>query len=97
MAWKPLNEVYFVRPEEIKVSPLILDQFKTDHVELRDGIVTHVGTGTLIDDGTRVPLQAKVGDRVKFGAKVGREIIIDGEKLILLAEANVLAVENLNE
>ena len=43
--WKPLNETYFVRPEEIKVSPLVLEQYKKDHVELMTGVVTHVGTG----------------------------------------------------
>ena len=94
MAWKPLNETYFVRAEEIKgISDLVPEAFRKNMVELRTGIVTHVGTGTLMDTGTRVALQAKVGDRVLIGAKVGHEIEVDGEKLLLIAEANVLAVE----
>lgn len=92
--WTPLNEVYFVRPEEIKVSHLILEDYKAEHVELREGIVTHVGTGTLLESGVRAPLQAVVGDRVMFGSKVGSKVKIDGEDLILLAEANVLAVNH---
>lgn len=56
----------------------------------------NVGTGTLLDSGTRAPLQANAGDRVLFGSKVGEEIEVGGEKLLLLAEANVLAVERVN-
>jgi co-chaperonin GroES (HSP10) len=91
--WVPLNETYFVRPEPLEVSNLVLEQYQKDHVELMNGVVTHVGTGTLLNSGFRVPLQAKVGDRVKFGSKVGHKVTIDGEELLLLAEANVLAVE----
>lgn len=92
MGWKPLNEVYYVKPDEIKVSPLILDQYKADHAELVTGIITHVGTGTLLENGSRAPLQASVGDKVLFGSKVGSKVNVDGEKLLLLAEANVLAM-----
>lgn len=92
MGWKPLNEVYFVRPDEIKVSPLVLEQYKADHAELRTGIITHVGTGTLMDSGHRSPLQASLGDKILFGSKVGSKVDVEGEKLLLLAEANVLAV-----
>ena len=92
MAWKPLNETYFVRPEEIKVSPLILEEYKKDHVELMTGIVTHVGTGVFLESGGRAPLQAHVGDRVMFGTKVGHKVNVDGEQLLLIAEPNILAV-----
>lgn len=93
--WKPLNETYFVRPEEIKVSSLILDEYRKDHVELITAIVTHVGTGTLLESGVRSPLQAGKGDRIMFGSKVGHKVKVDGEDLLLIAEANVLAVEEL--
>lgn len=93
MSWKPLNEVYFVRAEEIKASSLVPEHLRASLQSTRTGIVVHVGTGTLIESGDRVPLQAKAGDRVLFGSKIGEEIKIDGEKLLILAEANVLAVE----
>lgn len=93
MSWVPLNEVYFVRPEEVTVSPLILEQYKNDHVELRTGIVTHVGTGQLLESGNRADMQATVGNRVLFGTKVGHKVKVDGEELLLIAEANILAVE----
>lgn len=97
MSWKPLNETYFVRPEEIKVSPLILEEYKKNHIELMTGIVVAVGTGTLLESGVRSPLQAKKGDRVLFGAKAGADVTVTGEKLLLLAEANVLAVESTSD
>ena len=97
MAWKPLNETYFVRPEAIEVSHLIPEQFKKNYVEIMTGTVTHVGTGTLLESGFRCPLQANVGDRVMFGAKVGHTVKVDGEELLLIAEPNVLAVWNENK
>lgn len=92
--WKPLNETYFVKPEEIKgISPLIPEHLRESMVELRTGIVVAAGTGALLESGDRADMQANEGDRVLFGAKVGHEIEVDGEKLLLIAEANVLAVE----
>lgn len=93
-SWKPLNETYFVRPEEVKVSSLILDEYKKNHIELMTGIVVAAGTGTLLESGVRSPLQANEGDRILFGAKAGAEVKVGGEKLLLLAEANVLAVQD---
>jgi co-chaperonin GroES (HSP10) len=94
MSWKPLNETYFVRIEEVKgISHLIPEHLKSSMVELRTGIVVAAGTGTLLESGIRVGLQANVDDRILFGGKVGHEIEVDGEKLLLIAEANVLAVE----
>lgn len=97
MGWKPLNEVYFVRPEEIKTSRLVPEHLKENMTELRTGIVTHVGTGTLLENGSRAQLQATTGDRVIYGIKAGQKIDVEGEKLTLLAEANILAVWKEND
>ncbi len=94
MSWKPLNETYFVKPEEVVVSHLVPEHLKKNMIELLTGIVIAVGTGTLLESGVRSPLQAKVGDRILFGAKAGADVTVDGQKLLLLAEANVLAVED---
>lgn len=92
MSWQPLNETYFVIPDEIKVSSLIPDHLKEKFIELRTGIVIKVGTGTLLESGIRMPLQAHEGDQVLFGAKAGAEVEVDGTKYLLLAEPNILAV-----
>lgn len=98
--WQPLNETYFVKMEEITgISSLVPEQFRKNITEFRTGIVVAVGTGTLLESGQRAPLQAVVGDRVLFGSKVGHEMEISispentKEKVLLLAEANILAVE----
>lgn len=94
MNWKPLNETYFVRPDPIEMSYLIPDHLKKSMVELMTGVIIAVGTGTLLESGVRSPLQANVGDRVLFGSQVGHKIKVDKEDLLLLAEANILAIED---
>jgi len=91
--WTPLGETYLVRPDEVKVSHLIPEHLKMNMVDTRTGIVVTAGT-TLLENGTRIPLQAQPGDRIKFGAKVGHELEIGGEKLLLIADANALAIES---
>ena len=44
------------------------------------------------DDGKRVPLDLKAGDRILFGKYAGQEITLDGEKYFIMKEDEVLAV-----
>lgn len=92
MSWMPLNEVYLVKPDKVEGSHLIPEHLLDSMTDFKTGTVTHVGTGTLLESNIRAPLQAKVGDKVMFGAKVGSRIKVDGQDLLLLAEANVLMV-----
>ena len=50
-----------------------------------------VGPGKLNDDGKRVPLDLKVGDRVIYAKYGGTEIKVDDEELIILRESDILA------
>ena len=54
--------------------------------------VVAVGTGKLLDNGERYPMQVKVGDRVLFGKYSGTEVKINGEEHLILKEDDVLAV-----
>jgi chaperonin GroES len=56
------------------------------------GTVVAVGTGTVTDDGTRVPLDVKPGDLILFGKYASQEITLDGEALLIMRENEVLAV-----
>lgn len=56
------------------------------------GTVVAVGTGTVRDDGTRVPLDVKPGDLILFGKYASQEITLDGEALLIMRENEVLAV-----
>jgi chaperonin GroES len=56
------------------------------------GEVLAAGSGKILDNGTKLPLDVKVGDKVLFGKYSGNEIEIDGEKVLILREEEVLAV-----
>ena len=57
----------------------------------QQGEILAVGPGRF-DDGKRVPMEVKVGDKVLFGRYSGTEVTIDGEALLILRESDVLAV-----
>ncbi len=56
------------------------------------GRVVAIGSGRLLDDGTRSPLEVREGDCVVFDSYAGSEIEHDGEKFVILSEHQVLAV-----
>ena len=56
------------------------------------GEVVAVGDGTLLDSGERRPLDLRVGDRVLFGKYAGTEVKLDGEELLVMREADIMAV-----
>ena len=57
----------------------------------QQGEILAVGPGRF-DDGKRVPMDVKVGDRVLYGKYSGTEVMIDGEPLLILRESDVFAV-----
>jgi len=56
------------------------------------GEVVAVGPGKLSDEGTRVPLDVKVGDKVLYGKYSGTDVTLDGEEILILRESDVLAI-----
>ena len=56
------------------------------------GTVVAVGSGTVKDDGTRVPLDVTPGDLILFGKYTSPEVRLDGEELLIMRESDVLAV-----
>ena len=57
----------------------------------QEGEILAVGPGRF-EDGNRVPMDVKVGDKVLYGKYSGTEVVIDGESLLILRESDVLAV-----
>ena len=57
----------------------------------QQGEVVAVGPGRF-DEGKRVPMDVKVGDKVLYGKYSGTEVTIDNEQLLILRESDVLAV-----
>ena len=60
----------------------------------KEGVVMALGTGKLLDSGTRAEFQVKEKDRVLFSSYAGTEIKIDGEEYLIMNEDDVLAVVN---
>ena len=56
------------------------------------GTVIVAGSGKTTDDGKRVPLDVKAGDRILFGKYAGQEITLDGEEYLIMKEDDVLAI-----
>lgn len=58
----------------------------------QEGEVVAVGTGKVTEDGKKLPLAVKEGDRVLFGKYSGTEIKIEGEELLIMREEEVLGI-----
>ena len=56
------------------------------------GEIVAVGDGAVLEDGSRRPLDLKVGERVLFGKYSGTEIKLDGEELLVMRESDIMAV-----
>jgi chaperonin GroES len=56
------------------------------------GEVIAAGNGKVRDDGKRVPLDVKAGDRILFGKYTSQEIKLDGEEYLIMREDEVLAI-----
>ncbi len=59
----------------------------------QQGQVMAIGPGRF-EDGKRIPLDCKVGDKVLYGKYSGTEVAVDGEQYLILRESDVLAVIN---
>lgn len=58
----------------------------------QQGEVIAIGDGRILENGQRVPLNVKVGDRVLFGKYAGTEVKIDDEEFLIMREDDVLGV-----
>jgi len=93
MKVRPLHDRLLVRRVEEKEMArggiIIPDTAKEKPME---GKVLAVGNGRLLENGTKVALDVKVGDRILFGKYSGTEITIDGEDVVVVREDEVLAI-----
>ena len=90
---KPLDDRLVVKPleqEEITPSGIVLPE--TAKEKPQKGEVMAVGPGARDEDGKRIPMELKTGDKVLFAKYAGTEIKVEGEKLLILRESDILAV-----
>ena len=93
MKIQPLGDRVLVEPVkegEIKKGGIIIPD--TAKEKPQQGKVIAVGNGKVKDDGTRIPLDVKAGDRILFGKYSGQDIKLDGDEYLIMREDEVLAV-----
>ena len=90
---RPLHDRVIVRRieegEQVRGGIIIPDTAKE---KPQEGEVIAAGEGKYKDDGTRQPLDVKVGDRVLFGKYSGSEIKIDGDEYLIMREDEILGI-----
>lgn len=93
MKLRPLQDRILVQrvEEETKTKGgiIIPDTAKEKPAE---GQIVAVGNGKTGDDGKRIPLEIKEGDRILFGKYSGTEVKIEGEEYLIMREDDVLGV-----
>jgi chaperonin GroES len=79
-----------VDEEEVTKGGIIIpDTAKEKPIE---GKIVAVGKGKVTEDGKKIPLEVKKGDRVLFGKYAGTEIQIDGEENLIMREDDIVAI-----
>jgi chaperonin GroES len=90
---KPLGGRVIVEPieqEEMTAGGIILPE--TAKEKPQEGKVLAAGPGERNEKGERVPMELKVGDKVLFAKYSGSDIKMDGKKLLIMRESDILAV-----
>lgn len=92
---RPLGDRVLVKPieqEERTKGGIVLPDTAKEKPQV--GEVVAVGTGRLLENGQRVPLEVKVGDRIIYAKYGGTEVKLDGVEYLILRESDILAVQD---
>jgi chaperonin GroES len=77
--------------EEVRGGIIIPDTAKEKPLEAE---IVAIGSGKRLEDGTRLPIEVEVGDRVLVGKYTGTEIKYDDQEFIILREDEILGIIN---
>ncbi len=93
MKLRPLQDLILVQRVDEETTTkggiIIPDTAKEKPAE---GKVVAVGNGKVGEDGKRVPLEVKKGDRILFGKYSGTEVKVSGEEYLIMREEDVLGI-----
>jgi chaperonin GroES len=93
MSLKPLGNRVVVEPveqEDVTAGGIVLPE--TAKEKPQKGNILAVGPGERDDDGKRIPLDVTEGDLILFAKYSGTEIKVEGKKLLILRESDILAI-----
>jgi chaperonin GroES len=89
---QPLGDRVVIKPtpkEEVSKGGIVLPD--TAKEKPQEGKIIAVGPGRLTDDGNRIAMEVKKGDKVIYSKYAGTEFKLDGEELIIMREGDILA------
>lgn len=93
MMVKPLADRVLVRPiemAEVKKGGIIIpDTAKEKPVE---GEIIEIGPGRLTEEGKKIPMEIKKGDRILYGKYSGTEVSVDGTEYLIMRESDIFAI-----
>ncbi len=93
MAFRPLHDRVVVRrieADQKTAGGIIIPDSAQEKPS--EGEIVAVGEGARDDDGERIALDVKAGDRVLFGKWSGTEVKIDGEDLLIMKESDIMGI-----
>jgi chaperonin GroES len=93
MKIRPLHDRMLVErleEREVKKGGIIIPD--TAKEKPQEGKVIAVGNGKVGDDGKKIPLDVKAGDKILFGKYSGSEVKLDDKEYLILREEDVLAI-----
>jgi len=93
MKIRPLYDRILVKrleEKEVKKGGIIIPD--TAKEKPQEGKVIAVGNGKVTDEGKKIPLDVKAGDRILFGKYSGQEVRLEGEDYLIMREEDVLGV-----
>jgi chaperonin GroES len=95
MNLKPLSDrvvVKVLEAEEKTASGIVLPDKAKEKPQ--EGKVMAVGTGKVLDNGTKVEMEVKVGDKIIFSRYAGTEVKVKGDEYLILRQDDILALIN---
>jgi len=90
---RPLGDRVVIRPlarETVTKSGIVLPD--TAKEKPQEGEIIAVGPGKVLDNGKRITLEVKIGQRVLFAKYSGTEVKIEGEEYLILRESDILGI-----
>ncbi len=90
---QPLHDYILVKrfeEKEVKKGGIIIPD--TAKEKPQEGEVIAVGPGKLTEEGKRLPMDVKVGNKILFGKYSGSEVRIDDEEFLIMRESEVLGI-----
>ena len=79
-----------IEQEEMTAGGIILPE--TAKEKPQEGKILAAGPGDRDEDGKRIAMDVKVGDRVLYAKYSGTEVKMDGKKLLIMRESDILAI-----